>query len=716
MTASTTRTGLLSLGCAAAVGQAALLREAMAALGGSELAWGAVLALWLAGTGAGSWLGSGRHTRAATALPGVALVLAFAGVVLLRAAPRLTGAVTGEAGSTVRQVWLWGLAVLPPAAAGGLAFAALAARLAGKDGAGGAYALEASGAFAGGAMFTFALAGTGSAAALATTLGVVVSLQLGSARRWLGAVLALVLGVAAAPRVAVWLETSSWRVSGRAGELRDWRETREQRLEIAGDASRVLYADGRLVAAVPDPWRVAPRTHLLMLLHPAPRRVLAVGSLVDGSLETLLRHPVAEVTVVEEDPGLVAMVRAHATGDLAAALADPRVRVLSGDPLRALARGGRGYDLVLLLDGDPATLRRNRTRTREFFAACAETLADDGRVVVRVGVSDTYLGGLGGRLLGSLASTLRQAVAAVAAVPGEEVLLVGGRRAEAVAVEPDTLAARWRAREILDPAFDEAMLPLLVDPGRAPALADFIAAARANANTTDRPRAVLLAAAMSEGRGAPGVVGLALRLVEAPSGRIWLVVGAAAATVLAAGCLGRGLGGVSGVLVGFSSMSWWLLLLVAWQSRLGSVYAEVGLLTGLFMAGTAGGAWIGRRLGTERPAALAMLMALGAALSLTLAGGAPLAHPRGLVVPLLVVAGALTGAAFPAVASLSGGGRPGRGAGRAFGADAAGAAAAALAVGLAGLPWVGMSKLALGLAVIQTAAAGSLAIGSRRIA
>ena len=52
--ARSTPRDLLLLGFATATAQAVLLREAMAALGGSELAWGSVLAMWLLGMDVGA--------------------------------------------------------------------------------------------------------------------------------------------------------------------------------------------------------------------------------------------------------------------------------------------------------------------------------------------------------------------------------------------------------------------------------------------------------------------------------------------------------------------------------------------------------------------------------------------------------------------------------------------------------------------------------------
>ena len=82
------KTTVFLLGVATVVAQALLLREAMAAMGGSEMAWGTVMALWLLGVGLGSRIGAAiGSARLARVLPAVVLAAAAWGVVLFRAAP-----------------------------------------------------------------------------------------------------------------------------------------------------------------------------------------------------------------------------------------------------------------------------------------------------------------------------------------------------------------------------------------------------------------------------------------------------------------------------------------------------------------------------------------------------------------------------------------------------------------------------------------------------
>ncbi|MCU0291875.1 MAG: hypothetical protein MUF10_07755 [Thermoanaerobaculaceae bacterium] len=703
--------GLVCLGGAAAVAQTVLLREAMSALGGSELAWGVVLGTWLGGMALGAWVGA-RRACPDTMGPALVLILAGGGVVLLRAAPAILGQQPGEVGSTLRALWVWLAAVAPAGVGGGWAFAVLAGRLLRPGAAGRAYGLESGGAVLGGLAFTFLLAPLGSVAALCLTMGLVGCAQL-LVRRWRWAALAaLVMGTVLAGPAERALAGAGWRWAGHPGDLSVWRNTRQQRLELSSGSPASLYADGRLQAVLPDPYRSSLRAHLLALLHPAPRRVLLVGA-VPGDLDRqLLRHPIERLDEVIEDPGLLDLLEQNRTVPELSVRDGARRRLVTGDPLRVVQEGG-SWDLIVLADGDPVTVRQNRTRTVELLRAAADALAPDGVLAMRVGVGDTYLAGAGGRLLAMLHATLRQALPEVRAIPGEEVWLLGGHAASAVALTPEILAGRWRSRSLADDVFAPEMLPLLLDPDRASSLQRFLDAAQAEVNSAPHPRAVLLATALQEGRTEGAVLGWLSR-VEGTLG----VVGGGFAVTWAVWLLVAGFRrrcprfGVAG-LVGLASMGWWLVLLAAWQASRGSVYAEVGALSAAFMAGLwAGSGWVARR---SDPAArlLPWVLAAGGGLSGVLALGVARVWPLITVPLLLVTAGLLTGAAFPGLATLPGPGGRALGAGRGFAADELGAALGAVVLGVLVVPVLGTSVAAAGVGCLLLAAASGVRLAAR---
>jgi spermidine synthase len=707
------RRTVIVLGFATAIAQALLLREAMAAMAGSELAWGSVMALWLVGMGGGSRCGTRWGSdRLVHTLPILVMFLAGTGVVLFRAAPALTGAAPGETLTTWHAVWLWTMAVLPAAAAGGLAFPILAEGL-GDSGAGRAYALEAIGALAGGLVLSFVLASLGAAAAICIGTGLVAAAVVWPRNR-VAAVVLLITGCATAGPAGNLLAHTAWRWVGHPGTLAEWQETHHQRVELAGGTPTTLYADGRLVATHPDPFTTIPRAHLLMLLHPNPRRVFALGCLTDGSVGYMAEHPVDEIVTVEEDPQLVEVLPRWYGPEFEQSLTSPRLRTVASDPLRVLPREGP-WDLVLLRDGNPTTIRHNRTRTLEFFRTCHRHMSDDGVLVVRLEISDTYLGGSAGRLLEVLASTLRQVFPQLVAVPGEEVLLVAGRSRAQLSVDPAELERRWSQRGISRSSFEPEMLALVVDPSRAETLNQVVGAASAPVNTTGHPRAVLLAAGLVEARSRPSILRLSRALEGRPPTPLAIGVGILAIGLLALACARRPPASATAAVVGLCSMGWWLLLIASWQATLGSVYAEIGALTAAFMGGLAAGSLIASRW-SPRAARLPVVLGVGAALSIAIAAGLPMRFPAVVVPGLLVAGGFLTGAAFPGLADLAARGQTRRGAGIAFAADEAGAAVAAFVIGIVALPWAGLTATAGALAVLELAAipAVMVAVRSRR--
>jgi len=704
------RTTLFLLGVATVVAQALLLREAMAAMGGSEMAWGTVMALWLFGMGLGSRVGATTGSeRLARILPAVVLATSGLGIVLFRAAPALIGATSGETLTTASAVWLWIVAVTPTAMAGGLAFPILAGAL-GSSGGGKAYAIEATGMLAGGTLMSVILMGFGTTVAVCLTLAVVTAAAVWRQNRVI-AFIVMVAGILLAPIAADSLAQSGWVWSGNPGELRDWRETRLQRLEVSDGPPTAIFADGRLVATYPDPYETLPRAHLTMLLHPSPTEVFAVGCVADGSVEAMARHPVERLVVVEEDPVLLRNLPDWYGVDVADALQKQQVQPVTTDPLRAMLGSGP-WDLVVLRDGNPTTLRRNRTRTLEFLRSCSAQMKPDGILVMRVAVSDTYLGGVAGQLVATLAATLREVFPQLAALPGGEILLIAGGPDAQLDLDSDHLGERLRSRGLEGSELIPEMIPLFLDPERAATLRAWLKS-EARLNTIPRPRAVMLAGGLHEARSKPAFLPLVLELEHRGAWPLAIALGIAVLCLLAMSFWPRPPVFTTAATVGFGSMGWWLLLIATWQATRGSVYSEIGILTAIFMAGLAGGAGLACKwpLPARR---LPLVLGAGAALSGLIASGAAIHVPLVAVPMLLLAGGGLTGMAFPGMTALSGQASR-RSAGIAFAADEAGAAAGALVVGIIAIPWSGLTATAIGLAFLSLAAIPSVVVSLRRM-
>jgi spermidine synthase len=128
------------------------------------------------------------------------------------------------------------------------------------------------------------------------------------------------------------------------------------------------------------------RSGLARVRH--PRRVLVAGLGLGFTLRAVLDDPrVEQVTVVELEPAVVDWLRGGLVPGGAALLDDPRVSVVVGDVVTAVAGlGRRTYDVLLLdVDNGPGFLvhEENAVIYRvPFLRVCADLLDEGGTLAV----------------------------------------------------------------------------------------------------------------------------------------------------------------------------------------------------------------------------------------------------------------------------------------------------------------------------------------------
>ncbi|MBZ5638137.1 MAG: hypothetical protein LAO51_05180 [Acidobacteriia bacterium] len=743
-----------SAGALALANQVLLLRELLVSLQGDETAVGLGLGSWLGGIalGAAAARRAARRRPALVAMAGLAL-LAAAGVaeILVARTARLALPVPpGEVPALGASLVLSIAAMALPGALVGLTFTALAATasaagIAGGKGIARLYVFEAAGSLAAGLAVTFVLiplAAPLHAAAIAGALALALAVPAARAGSIPGRavlpLLALALALLALSPVSSRLEEATERarfggfVPGMA--LVAWLDTPYQQVAIAGDGVRHLYEGGQYVGSFPDPEEQEIQTHAAACLAPGPGRVLAVGRLPLGGLRHLLHHPVERVDLVEMDGRAFDFVRRFLPPEDDAALRDPRVRIVIDDPRAFLAGGGEPYGLILVQQPDPVTLLLARLSTAEFFRLAASRLAPDGVFATRLRTAPNVVTGETAALGGSVYRALREAFPVVAAAPGPDGFLIAGFRSDVVTLDPEVLSARFLERKIASRVVVPETFGLMFPPERVAAQerALLLAAARLPASRDERPVSFLHALALRQriagsalaswlpGGGRTGTSWPAL-LASIPSLAVLLLAAARWTR-------GRPLVGLAALhavtLTGAAGMAWSLVLLFAFQTRVGALYGQLGWLTAAFMAGLAIGGWAARGAAEAGPeesdrwlllasgVALTFAVALPAALHgiATLAGSRwAAATPLGA---LLLLSGVATGTVFPsgAGALLCRGEDARDAAGRVEAADHAGAAIAALTVAVLIVPTLGLRGTCLGLAALLGVSAATVLI------
>lgn len=698
------RLALFTIGFLSLPLQVLLLRELSVAFYGIELVYLLGLGAWLAWTGVGALLGRRRREGPAPPLaPALAAVglLGPASLVLLRLARPLLLGLPGADLPFERGLLLLALGLMPVGLALGLSFrwAALRARAEGRSLAA-CYAIESAGGVLGGALTTLALASGLDALSLSLGSGslALCLAALSAERGWArgAACLAAAAGAALLPFGPA-LDRSLTRVLH--PDLAVSRDSPYARLSVLhrGEQTVLLVDD----AAVHDSEGVGPE----MLVHASlvqtcPRRVLILGGCTEGLVAEALQHEPEQLTCVELDPVLPELGRRHLGARTAAALADPRVRLELADPRAFLARGG-AFDAILVGMPGPESGQASRFYTRELFRHCARRLLPGGILALRIRAGESYWAPLLARRMASVAGALAVAFPDTLLLPGDPTVLVASNgRLER---DPPTLAARLRERGVHARLTSPEYLLYAYDPARLEEVGARLRAARAPANTDDRPVAYGQAAALWLSRFFP-------RLLFGEGPALWAFAAAPAAALLLGLPLLRRSDPARRLLrmavAGFAGMSLECVLLLRFQSVRGALFQDLGLLITAFMAGLAAGAGLAGRVGAlERPrAGRGLLLGLGT-LALLLAFGLRAGAGGGLPTTALslALAGALVGGLF-AETSATGFARREQ-AIALYAADLAGACLGSVLASLVLIPLLGLAATALTMAALCLLAA-----------
>ena len=123
-------------------------------------------------------------------------------------------------------------------------------------------------------------------------------------------------------------------------------------------------------------------THIPMLAHPNPRRVLIVGGGDGGSLQQVLRYPsVEEVVVCELDRRVIEVSREHLTffGD---PYLDPRAKIVIEDAFTYLAEKRAYFDVIVSDTTDPIG-EAEKLFSEPFYRMMVDALTPNGAIATQ---------------------------------------------------------------------------------------------------------------------------------------------------------------------------------------------------------------------------------------------------------------------------------------------------------------------------------------------
>lgn len=123
-------------------------------------------------------------------------------------------------------------------------------------------------------------------------------------------------------------------------------------------------------------------SHVPLLVHPRPSRVLIIGGGDGGTAREVLKHPeVEQVHVCEIDEDVVSSCMAHLPG-LASSFNDPRVKVFYEDGARFVAERPDSYEVIIVDSTDPIGPGQILFQ-REFYENMKTSLSKEGIAVTQ---------------------------------------------------------------------------------------------------------------------------------------------------------------------------------------------------------------------------------------------------------------------------------------------------------------------------------------------
>lgn len=446
---------IISLGLCSLIAQLVLLRELTVSFQGNELSISIILFCWLIGSSAGGFLGRSflnrRDVKNSLAFLFIFNSLWFyAGLFMSRSLKIFFHIPVFEIIQPLQIFLICVLTVIPLAVSLGLSFIFAAHILKNPVK---AYSLESLGAFLAGILSLVLIRYINSSQILwiISTLSLLACLRIENKSKLLKSLayflIALNFIVASTGALSIFQNYSSSLRFPQQKLIASVDSIYENIAVTKRGEQSCLYENGRLSFSSEDTEAIEEFGNMVLLSHPAPKKILLVGSGFSGILPQILKHPVESVDYTEPDSKLIGTALEYMPYPEDSGLTDKRIKIYNQDPRLFVKSTDKKYDLVILNSDGPASLQSNRFYTIEFFKEIKRILNPGGRLAVAVDSKEDILTGQMLQYNSSIYKTLESEFKGIQVIPGERMILTASVETEPK-IEPETLKKRFMERNI----------------------------------------------------------------------------------------------------------------------------------------------------------------------------------------------------------------------------------------------------------------------------
>jgi spermidine synthase len=176
-----------------------------------------------------------------------------------------------------------------------------------------------------------------------------------------------------------------------------------------------FYENGNFLFSEGNTINIEESVHYAMVQHPDPKYVLLISGGISGMINEILKYKIKEIDYVEQNPDLINV------GELFTSniLQDSSVHVINMDARQFIKKNSnKKYDVVLINLPDPSSARINRFYTLEFFEELKKDLHENAVISISLTSTSNYLGEESRKINSSVFSTLKLLFENVIIIPG----------------------------------------------------------------------------------------------------------------------------------------------------------------------------------------------------------------------------------------------------------------------------------------------------------
>ena len=360
------------------------------------------------------------------------------------------------------------------------------------------------------------------------------------------------------------------------------------------ESQKTLYSDGRKLFSTPDQ-SSAEQIHIIMWHNSDIKKMSVIGMPSPDIIAELAKYKNIQFDIYEYDPVLLKFMY----NNLGLKLAD-NMTVIKGDPFNQLPDSHKQYDLIWLTNAQPFDGIGNRYLTIDFFDRVKSNLTSTG-------LFSFYIPGTGNRLksdlreyLSVIYNSLRVHYRNVKILTEDNFFFLAGNDSAPVSVALNALLASRRIYNIETNFVDSTYLAYLLEPLNQSKLNMVYYNQAKTANSISKPavfyyNSILWAERYSQ------VEKTILKFWKSNRTLLFIILLLPILTLLTLVRRRKRVASLSlSFLAGLGGMTLEIALLVLYQSCVGNIYSQIGILIGLFMIGVALGGYLPLRLKTGR--------------------------------------------------------------------------------------------------------------------